>query len=422
MARKYWLGEADAVAQVSSCAISSYDVLTTYSISLGNASVSVIGAGGLNPTAVALAAAADASTHPYFEEVTWTDSGNTVIGTADDPGEPFDPVSGVSGGTGTIGAFSDTTACESRHHWDVAANWSDNAVPVNSDEVIVDKSDVSILWGLAQSAVTLAYLSVTQNFTGKVGLDSRRFALSSDAETYEEDDPKAEYRDVYLQIGASIVEIGENPGPSQPAGSPRIMLNLGSVASQVEIFQTASQPSELGLPVVRILANSSSTDIIVREAIGGVGVAVDAADETSTIGDGDVSDLGTQTRVTLGEGVTWSNWRQYGGTNRLRCASGTPDLVIMGGVMRTEGDWNADVLDAWAGVCYLNHTPSSGNQIATLNLHGGTCDWNETATDRTVAALNWYAGGINADSEKVTFTAIDLNPDDTRYAGTLAKS
>ncbi|MGH2437495.1 MAG: hypothetical protein ACRDFA_10920, partial [bacterium] len=84
MATKRWLGTAVAVAQISTVTITAYDIATSYKVTIGGVTVSVVGQGGTTTTtATALKNALAASTHPYFDGITWTSATNVVTGTAD---------------------------------------------------------------------------------------------------------------------------------------------------------------------------------------------------------------------------------------------------------------------------------------------------------------------------------------------------
>jgi hypothetical protein len=173
MGKNNWIGGASAVAQVTTVQVTAYDAASTYKLTVGAQVISTIAAGGVNATATALAAAWNASTHPYFAAVTAVASTDTVTLTADTAGVPFVVTSSKTGGTGTIGAASTSTASAGPNDYSTAANWSLGAVPVNSDEVYIRGNVVVILWGLAQSGVTPALLSIEKTVT--LGLLPGRF-------------------------------------------------------------------------------------------------------------------------------------------------------------------------------------------------------------------------------------------------------
>ena len=244
MANNNWLGAAEAVIQVGSfqiTAVSGTPSDTEYFITIGADTVSVVGDTDVNTTAANLNTALNDSTNPYFSTITWTVSTDTITGTADTAGLPFTAVSSVVGGTGTIGAYSVVTAATGPNHWDNARNWS-VAVPVSTDTVIIEKSDVSIAHGLAQSAVTLAELIIRKDFTGRIGLKEREFATNANGSTSTA--TKDEYKDQYLAISATLLSIGENFSGRPQNGSSMVKIDLGSVQSEVTVHETAGSSTE----------------------------------------------------------------------------------------------------------------------------------------------------------------------------------
>jgi hypothetical protein len=125
----YWKGKAPAVAQVSTVQVTGYDASTSYRLTVGGIVIAVNGTTDANGTAAALAAAWNASTHPYCTGVTASSNTSTVTLTADTAGVPFVVTSSVSGGTGTIGSVTLGTASAGPNDFTTAANW-ENGVPV----------------------------------------------------------------------------------------------------------------------------------------------------------------------------------------------------------------------------------------------------------------------------------------------------
>jgi len=418
MATTYWKPKAVAIAQVSTAQITANDTATTYKLTVNGITVSTAGnAGGVNDTASDLADAWNAATSSYFTGVTASSATDTVTLTADTAGLPFTVTSSVTGGTGTIGAVATGTSATGPYHWDNASNWSGGAVPVNSDDVIISDTDISLLYGLNQSSVALASLTINKSFTGLIGLDSRALTTAADGETTDSSVP--EYRDTYLQIGTAILDIGEHQGQDNPAGSTRIMLDLGATACQINVFDTAQTSADAGRPCTRLLANNSSTDIFVRKAIGGIGFAVDEPDETSTIGDVTITDRSSSTRFQTTAGVTFTNWTQSGGQNVMNGAATVTALDVTGGTLRTEGDYTITTINLDGGTINCNHIKTAGNAITTLNLSGGVIDGNGNGEARTWATVNMTlpGGAIRADGNVVTITT--LNEPADRYSLTL---
>jgi len=414
MANTYFTGEAIAVAQVDTVQITADDAATTYKITIGGIVVSVSGTGtGVNDTATALQVALEASTHPYFEAIAFTVATDTVTMTASVAGCPFTATSSVAGGAGTIGAVTSSTACTGPNHYDDADNWSGGAVPVNADTVHID-SNVNICWGLAQSAVTLGALTIYRN-TGKIGLAYDQFATSADGDSYSSTQVP-EYRDHYLNtlVNGDVI-IGRHLGPGDPAGSGRIKLDLGNQATTIQV-EHAGASAEQYSPSVRLLTNCATTDLFVRSAEGGVGVAIDEPDETSTIRMVSISDDSTNTRAFTGPGTTITTWEQTGGDNILQVvAAGTATTVnVDGGILTTEGG-NFTVTTgnvAADATLYPNHL-SSGVEWTTLN-NRGTIDTSKSNQARTITTLNPYRGATFIyDKDVMTITNGDPSVQDT---------
>ena len=410
MATIYWLGTAAAVAQIDTVTITAdNNDGTTYILTVGSETVSTANTGNTTTTATNLAAAWNASTHPYFTGVTATSDAAVVTLTADTAGVPFTAASSVSGGTGTIGAVTASTASAGPNDWSTAANWSGAAVPVASDIVIIKDNAINICWGLAQSAVDLDGLQIHQSYTGKIGLDYRVFAQSADGITTTTA-TAVEYRQTYLDIevdsAAGAVDIGQNFGPSKPAGSARICLDLGVQAANVIIHNTAAAPSESGRCAIRLLADSASTTIHVRSAPGGVGIAVDKPGETATVASVSVSDTSSASRVELGEGTTITTWLQQGGTNIVQAAATITTATINGGVLTTEGSYVITTGNANGGTWHANHI-SGTVPFTTLNVNGGTVDARGNSEARTWTTVNLKKGTIKADSSILTITTLN---------------
>ena len=406
MATKYWLGEADAVAQVWTGVIASVDATpanNTFTVTIGGVAVSVAGVTSAAATATALVAALNASTHPYFSSITWSVVSSTnVRGTADVAGVPFLAVLSKSGaGTGTVTDFAVTTACASAYHWDTAGNWSDGVVPVSTDTVILQGS-TSILWGLAQAAVTLTQLTILKTFTGKLGLNRAVFATTANGETT--DSTKHEYRQRYLNIGYDAADIGQHAGPGSPAGSSRIMLqNAKAGASTTMVHGTATAAAETGYPSIRLLAAHASATVIVRDGSGGVGIASDAPGETSTVGA--VSVAGGA--LYIGPGVTLTSLSQVGGSCILEAAATVSSVTVGGGTLTTEGDYTVTAMTVSGGQVLCNNIKSGGNAITTLNLTGGRVDGRASQEARTWDTVNPDLGTLLVDDSVVTITNMD---------------
>jgi trimeric autotransporter adhesin len=416
MTTKVWQGQAKAVAQVDKIAVSAYDAATQYQLKVnGEIIVATSGKATTAATAAALASGWNAVTgNPYAYTITALATGSDVQLTADVAGNPFTVAGAVTGGTGTIGSATGVTSNESPHDWANVKNWAPTGVPVAADDVVFRDSSSPVLWGLAQSGVTLTSLVIEQSYTGTIGLNKRQFVTGSAGEAAT---GRAEYRADYLDIGWDAARLGENFSIGTAAGSQRLKLdNAKAGSSTTTVFQTASSSVDANQPAVRLLFANAGADLLVRSGAGGVGVAVDDAGETSTVGDVSVSDPTTASRVFLGEGVTLTNFTQDGGENVVRAAAAVTAVSCYGGILNTEGSgWSITTLNAKGGTVYANHTPTGGNAIGTIALDGGTVDGTQSREARTWGTVNLGVPGssLRADDDVVTITT--LNEPDGPY-------
>jgi len=423
MANTYWLGTATAVAQVATASIDSVDGTpadNTFTVTIGGVTVSAVGDTDVATTAANLLTSLNAETHPYFAAITWTNpSAGNITGTADTAGVPFVAALTETGaGTGAVTDFSDDTASSGPNDWSTAANWSEGSVPGASDDVVIADSSINISWGLAQGTIALTSLTVKKTYTGKIGLDYRRFATSSDADTYNES--AIEYRETHLTIESTTVDLGEHNGQGNPTGSGRICLDLDSgTASTVTVHSTANNPSETGRGAVRLLVANASTDIIVRSAPGGVTIAGETPGETATVRKISVTDASTGSKVVVAPGTTLTTWYQRGGTNAIRAAATITTITVDGGVLTLEGSYIVTTANVNDGTVIDNHI-SGTNAIATLNLDGGTVDTSNSGRAQTYATVNISGTGtLKANADDLTITTL-AEPSSGKYSLTAA--
>lgn len=411
MATRTWLGKATAVAQVTTVQITAYDAATTYILTVGGETVSTDGDTDVNTTATNLAQAWNDATHPYFSGVTASADTDTVTLTSDTVGAPFVVTSSVSGGTGTIGAASDDTASAGPHHWDTADNWEEGAVPANGDNVILRNSSVSILFGLAQSSVTLGSLTIHQSYTGMLGLDSARFlsGTSSYSATYDE------YRETHLEIGATALTIGQKSDVHSPAvGSQRVNIDLGSAESAISIHSSGytAADSSVNAPIHLLGTHASNTAVI--DGTARVHIGWDESPSSATITSLYVDDSAQVWAHGAGVSITTINV-----TNGYLYTSDPTTLTVTGGLVHTDsGDISTLTITGGAvtrtssgtvgtvtmrsGTLYYDGTGT----VTSLNLYGDSvCDYTRTAQARTITTLTMLdSATIKYNPSRVTLT------------------
>jgi hypothetical protein len=414
MSTIYWTGDAVAVAQVATATFATYDVTTTRSITIGDVEISAADSGGTLTTALAaLAVLLNASTHPYFSSITWSSNATQIIGTSDVAGMPFTFIGAVSGGTGTVSnAYNITTANAGPNDWTTVGNWSGGALPADGDTVIFKDSSINVCWGLAQSAIEPALLRIDKTYTGRIGLN-RMFATT--AAGASNSTTTLEYRDQYLQIGPVLCEIGQNFGAAQSSGSGRIKIDFGTDATTCTVFDTATAPSDTGQTAVQLLVNANTSDIFVRSAPGGVGIAIGPG-EASVARLVSISDITTASKVLCGPGTTLTTWTQKGGTNFISPAATITTVTVEGGELTIEGASAITTMNVYGGTVYSNTTGT----IGTLAINGQTAvaDFQESTRTRTVTTLNLSRGALKADGAVLTVTT--FNDPANKYTVTAA--
>lgn len=389
MATRRWQGDAKAVAQVSTVQVTAFDASTTYKLTINGKVISVLGVTDEDATATALAAAWNASDEPEVSGVTASTNTDTVTLTGDTAGVPFTVSSSVSGGTGTIGSVTAATAATGPHHWSDAANWSGGAVPVNSDDVVIEIGD-DILYGLDQSAVTLTSLTVKRSFNGRIGLPE--IATVGQLQY-------AEYNDRFLKIGATSVTIGDGEG----TGSGRIKIDFGTAAHTTNVYGTG-QGLETGIP--SLLIKGSNAANVLNVLRGSVGVAIYAGEtaQLDFLRMGHIANQASDAQVTLGSGVTNDAVIVDGG--KLTLASATTTLNQSAGEITVLAGAHAAIVQTGGTLIYR----STGTVSALTTGKGATADFSRDPRSRTVSAATAYAGATIKDPQgTVTWSAgIDL--------------
>lgn len=307
--------------------------------------------------------------------------------TGDTAGKPFTVTSGVSGGTGTIGAVTTGTAATGPNHWDNADNWSGGAVPINADDVVVEQGS-DILYGLAQSAVTLTSLTVKRSFIGRIGLPAIANADQAAASRY------AEYRATYLAIGATTISVGEGAG----TGSGRLKIDTGAVAHTTNLYGTGA-PLETGLPAM-LLKGSNAANVL-NVTRGSIGVALLAGEtaQLATLRVGYDTQVESDAQVRLGSGVTLAAVETSGGQIEINGA--TTSLTIGAGTVDIRAGAHAAITQ-YGGI--LNYR-GTGTVTTLVVGPGAVADFGKDLRDRTLTNCEVHRGASLLDPNRtVTFT------------------
>jgi len=417
MATRYWKGTAEAVAQITEAGINVFDAATTYGITIGDTTISLLGDTDEETTTDALFALLNASTNVYFSGITWDRNGatttSTIRGTSDTAGLPFTFTTYANGGTGSWNAVSDTTANSGPNDWETAANWDGGVVPIAADDVVITDNAINICWGLDQNAITLDSLTIKKSYTGRIGLDYKKFATAADGATTTAS--KIEYRENYLKISSTVVTIGEKSGIDTETGSTRILLDTGSNASAITVQETAETSADAGRSAVRLLANHASSTIHVQDSLGGVGIAADDVGETSLVSEIKFFGSNSSSQINIGSGTTFTTYYQSAGTALMRAAATITTITMDGGVLNTYGDYTITTLTLNDGTVNQANDKTGGDAVTTLNLVGGTFSTRNSGATRTIATANITAG-VFVGNEGVTITT--CNEPSGRYTMT----
>lgn len=395
MASVRWVGGAAAVSQVQTFTFAgTWEVGDLIRVTIGSKvwdyAVTSTTIATFLPLFVTAYNALDSSDYPEMAELTAASSSPALTFTADTAGKPFTitltPLESGGGaadaqtieGAGTATTGTATTASAGPNDWSTAANWSGSAVPTSSDSVYLENSDDDILYGFAQSAVTLPVFAIAASFTGTIGLPP----INSDATDYPE------YRARALAISATVLTIGEGAG----SGSGRIILDVGSNACTATVRSTGSAlDSDRGALQWKGTHASNVLNVLA--------------------GDVDVAGLSTETAVVAtlrlaggdvrcGSGTTLTTLTISGGD--LDVSSAFTTATMTGGTLACRGSGAATTITCDDGdVYYL----SSGT-ITTLNVSGGgRADFTRDIRTRTITNCNVYAGAtILDDRASATWT------------------
>lgn len=304
--------------------------------------------------------------YPETAEATAETSSSTVIITMDTPGVPTTiTVSETTAGDGTL-SISHTTTATGPNYVDNANNWSGGAVPTTGDDVYLDNSAVSLLYGFAAvAAETFASWNQAASFTGEVGLaENNRGGY-------------AEFRTTYLAVGITSLRVGYGSG----LGSRRTKLNMAAVQFAAEVLKT-NQGAETEIEALLLKGTNASNALEVQG--GSVGIAPQAADSS----------------VLATLKVTGGSVQTYGAvTTTASTVSG--GNVIFGKAPAT--------LTQTAG----NTTILGSGAVTTLTVSGGTCLYLTSGTATTVAIGNGPQPATvdcTGDGSSRTFTTTTIHP------------
>ena len=401
MATVIFRGDADTVAQESRATPANVEIGDEFTLTVGDSSVSFAAteASVANVTA-GLVAAWNASASPELAEITAYDADTYVKLLADVAGRPFVVTStATNGGSNDTQTLAITTpvAAAGPNCWDTPANWSTGSVPVDDDDIIIEDSDVDILYGLDQSAVTPDTLKIRASYTGKIGLTPINETGDTDY---------AEYRETRLKISPDVINIGEGQGN----GSPMIRLDTGEIQTVLTVYSTgvASDSSHGALQYIGEHFTQNTLTVLK----GDVGIATRGGEEAyiHQLNVAYSSSPMSDAIVRCGDDAHISNVYQIGGNLTMNGIPGS--MYQTGGVCEVFGATLISQIHVAGGTLYHNSTGLAGNAVTNLIVSGsGTVDFSRSVGDRVITNCDVHTGATILDPHhNVTWTnGIDAN-------------
>lgn len=399
MATKSWISGAPAIAQVQDYLFAgTWEASDVITLSIGNVTVSTTAGSTAIATIVSSLVTLwnnlSATIYPQFRKMTATAVTSTTFRlTHGTPGVPFactlatTETGGGAADAQTIdgsasSAGTESTVCSGPNHWNAAANWDANATPVDTDAVVIENSAQDILYGLPQSSIDLASLTVEPTYTGNIGLPKRNAG------------GWAEYLEDYLTLG-TVTTLNIK-------GGKRVKIDVGSNACAANVYGTGTSP-EQNVPAFLFKGTSSSNSLNVQG--GSVGVAFFAGETADLTGGLRVSGSGS---VVCGSGVTLSSTTVSQDGGNLDVSSNLSTVNLLGGNFTNRGATTLAALTVNGGT----YTCRSSGTITALKVSGkGKADFTADLRARTVSACDLWKGATLKDGGKtVTWTAgVDLN-------------
>lgn len=383
MAIRRWLGTVAAVKQVTTITIGGTIAIgNILTFTIGYASLPFVMTGATTDLAAAqIQAALNASgIPPEFSEFTYTVVGSVITATAKVAGVPIVITGAVTTGSGTI-TIATPTAATGPNFVDVAANWSGATLPVATDTISVE-SGPAMLYGLASITGLMANVVIEAEMAEAIGLPEVNAA------------GYPEYRAQYWAINTSALTIGGGTGRL----SPRIKLNLGSVATAIVIEKTGQQ---FGTEwPVQIIGGSNATAYVLGGQVSFAGRATEVCSLTSlNVAEGATVICGagvTHTTIDSTGNLLLANTvttlRVHGGTTYLQAAATT--LVIDGGTLVYQALSTLPSVTVGPGTLDLSDVRPRTITALTLKRNATVRDPRKTATITTTT--------IAADSTTIT--------------------
>jgi hypothetical protein len=249
------------------------------------------------------------------------------------------------------------------------ANWSSGTAPANGDTFVFNGlGTASVLTDLG-TVLTGTTMIVEKSYAGSIGVLSGATAT-------------------YLVLDGGTAHFEQGSGQGSGPGSPLLMVNYGSTAAVVNIYDSASTSSTTYYPPILIKGSS----LTVNHSGGTAGVA-QLPGETATLTALKML-KGVNPSVTpsmyLGTGVTTTLLTAALGTV-LNRSNQTQTTVTLSGTAQYNYDGTGahTTLNVNKGSSAIY---SGTGTITTLNLYGGTFDREKDPRALTITNTNLYNG------------------------------
>lgn len=277
---------------------------------------------------------------------------------------------------------SDNWISSSDTAWSTTGNWSLSAVPVSTNNVYMSAnySVVSVLSGLAQSAVTLASLNIDSSYTGLIGTAQALGTATA-----------------YLNIGATTFNLG-TPSINAGNGSRRLNINAANSGAIVNVLSTGSTANDSGYTPLLLLGTA-----LVLNCTGGItGVALNVGD-TASVATLNMTVGSAAPTVILGAGCTLTTGNVIGGTLQNFSAAASTCIVRANGALTHGGTGGYTALTIADG---RTVTYNGTGTITSLIFAGpGTIDFSQGTGAVTVTNYTLYPGAKIIDPlHRVTYT------------------
>ena len=371
MAIVTWIGAASSHPQLDTLTVGSTTSGHTFITTINGKAITYTAGTGETVTTIAAAILAllQASNEGEFTELTFaagvTAGTLTVTGPAD--GAPF--TLSVSGGTGTY-SRTGTTAPISPHDAATVTNYSGGALPSNGDHLVLERTNVSILYGLtALAGISLASFTRKRSFTGQVGLPDTA------------DGGYREYRTRELSVNAPIITV-EQTGSDRAQQVRILAVDADPVTMVVAGDGVASPLGSEAIEVRGLPADSTLTvigaSVAVATAAGTVATidALTAHASTVRLGSGVTLDAATVRNATAQLDCTATTLNVDGGTTIVGEAAATTNLAIDAGsvLWRSTGSPGTVVVGGGGQVDFSQAPAAVAVTAVTLNAGSGWFD------------------------------------------------